>query len=622
MAETIETLEARLQATDNVCEKIDLRNELAWKLRSENVSRCLELTQQAQALVESNACQGIPYQKGIADSLRNLAGYYHYHSDFVQATTLADSAIELYEAIGDLRAQFDPLAILYAVHIQLGNYSAALETCTRRLEICEILDDYSEQPKVLNSIGVMYSLQGQYQQALTYYDRVIPIYEANSDMTGLARLYNNYLVEYQKLADFEKALDYGLKSLSIFEETGNQFGQSRIHGNLNRIYAKQEDFDNAFMHGNKSIELAEQLNHQEHKIINSLYMGQTYTDAGQYTDAISYLDIALNLADQAEMKLWQYQCHRALAQAYKGLGQYDHACNHFEQFHILKEALTTAEGETKLQNLEIRYRTQVAQQEAQFYRERSEELEVQREQDRQYFERLSEMKDEVLRTASHDLKSPLSTLSMLVYVLKGNSSLDDDAQQLIDRINKQIERMRDFVIGVLDLAKLETGRSLSIESLPMVHYLKSIVEDYRPDAEEKQISLTFSAESEDIVGEFDPVEIRRVIENLLSNAIKFTSSGRVELSVGRENDKVVVSVSDTGLGIPPDAIRFVFDRFYRVESEAHRLIDGSGIGLAIAKTIVDQHNGEIWVESENGKGSTFNFTLQLAHNQSMADETA
>ncbi len=620
MAETIEALEEQLHATVNVCEKIDLLNELAWKLRSENVSRCLEVAQEAQTLAESNVCGGTPYHKGIADSLRNQAIYYHSQSDFVQATTLADSAIELYGTIGDLRAQFDPLAILYTVHIQLGNYSAALDTCTRRLEICEILDDFSEQPKVLNAIGVMYSLQGQYQQALTYYDRIISIYQANNDMTGLARLYNNYLVEYQNLEDFEKALNYGLKSLSLFEETGNQFGQSRIRSNLNRIYAKLGDFDKAFMHGKKSIELAEELDHQEHKIINSLYMGKTYSDAGQYSDAISYLDIALNLADQAEMQLWQYQCHEALAQAYKGLNDYERAYIHFERFHNLKEALTTAESEAKLQNLEIHYRTQVAQQEAQFYRERSKELEVQREQDRQYFERLSEMKDEVLRTASHDLKSPLSTLSMLVYVLKGNLSLDDDAQQLIDRINKQIERMRDFVIGVLDLAKLETGRSLSIESLPMVHYLKSIVEDYRPDAEDKQISLIFAAESDDIIGEFDPTEIRRVIENLLSNAIKFTLFGTVELSVRREKDKVIVSVSDTGIGIPPDAIQFVFDRFYRVESEAHRLIDGSGIGLAIAKTIIDQHSGEIWVESENGKGSTFSFSLQRAQPQASSTD--
>jgi signal transduction histidine kinase len=190
----------------------------------------------------------------------------------------------------------------------------------------------------------------------------------------------------------------------------------------------------------------------------------------------------------------------------------------------------------------------------------------------------------------------------------------------MQQIDHQIERMREFVIGVLDLAKLETGRALSIEPLPMVHYLRSIVQDFQPRATEKRIGLGFTASDADIVAEFDPVEIRRVVENLLSNAIKFTpSNGEIMVSIDL-NDEVIIRVSDTGIGIPQAAIPHVFDRFFRVNNETHRAVDGTGLGLAIAKSIIEQHSGKIWVESVEGQGSTFSFNLQTS-SESGADDS-
>jgi signal transduction histidine kinase len=211
---------------------------------------------------------------------------------------------------------------------------------------------------------------------------------------------------------------------------------------------------------------------------------------------------------------------------------------------------------------------------------------------------------------------------MLVFMLKSNETLDDAGHELVQQIDHQIERMREFVMGVLDLAKLETGRALSIEPLPMVHYLRSIVQDFQPRANEKQIALGFTASDADIVAEFDPVEIRRVVENLLSNAIKFTpSNGEIMVTIDL-NDEVIIRVSDTGVGIPQAAIPHVFDRFFRVNNEAHRAVDGTGLGLAIAKSIIEQHSGKIWVESVEGQGSTFSFNLQTSRESGADDSKA
>ena len=102
----------------------------------------------------------------------------------------------------------------------------------------------------------------------------------------------------------------------------------------------------------------------------------------------------------------------------------------------------------------------------------------------------------------------------------------------------------------------------------------------------------------------------QVIDNLLSNAIKFTpANGRVELSAAQEADGILIRVADTGIGIPPEAMPRLFERFYRVQRGDHRTIDGTGLGLSIAKAVVEQHQGQIWVESEEGKGSVFYVAL-------------
>jgi two-component system, sensor histidine kinase and response regulator len=242
------------------------------------------------------------------------------------------------------------------------------------------------------------------------------------------------------------------------------------------------------------------------------------------------------------------------------------------------------------------------------------EIEQLHKHEREYFEKITQMKDEIVRTASHDLKNPLSAISTSIYLLRRHGRIDDDAgKEYLDNIQYSSEQMRQLIVDLLDLAQIETTLAFSNTDVPLIEFLEESFASFKQQAMMKQIEMQFTAPESDITVNFDPVRMRQVTQNLLSNAIKYTpNGGKVELATEVREKVVIIQVIDNGLGIPDDNIPFLFDQFYRVHrKDEHHSVDGTGLGLSIAKSIVEKYNGELWVESELGVGSTFIVALPL-----------
>jgi DNA-binding response OmpR family regulator len=171
-----------------------------------------------------------------------------------------------------------------------------------------------------------------------------------------------------------------------------------------------------------------------------------------------------------------------------------------------------------------------------------------------------------------------------------------------------------LVNQLLDLSKLEAGQMrLQVSRIDLVPFLKNLVFSFESLAHQKGIALNFKSEIESLEVYFEREKMEKVFYNLLANAFKFTDEGsvNVEISVGRQSE-AIVSIVDTGIGIPPDRIPFVFDRFYSVQDE-RRQTAGTGIGLALSRELVEVHGGKIGVESVVGQGSRFEVTLRQGH---------
>ncbi|MCP5004747.1 MAG: HAMP domain-containing protein [Planctomycetes bacterium] len=232
---------------------------------------------------------------------------------------------------------------------------------------------------------------------------------------------------------------------------------------------------------------------------------------------------------------------------------------------------------------------------------------------------LDKMKDTMIRDVSHELKSPVAQVKMAIdlWNLEVNKENVDKAKErrLNQIINDNIQRLQKTIQSILALSVLEAGRAkYEKEKLNIVELIHKTADGLKLIAEKKNLSLVLKVPDRlpEIMG--DRQEITRVVSNLIDNAIKYSESGGIVVSASRNLKVLELSVKDTGIGLslPKEEYHKLFDRFYQEKARS----DGSGVGLAICKKIIEAHGGDMWVESEGkGSGSTFKFSLPFINTE-------
>jgi PAS domain S-box-containing protein len=222
-------------------------------------------------------------------------------------------------------------------------------------------------------------------------------------------------------------------------------------------------------------------------------------------------------------------------------------------------------------------------------------------------EEANRLKDEFLATLSHELRTPLQAILGWVQILQAAGSSAERVRQAIDIIGRNAQLQAQLIEDILDVSRIITGK-LEIERLPVFlsQVIETVVSGVLPAAHTKHIDLV-KVVAEDLPPiEGDPKRLHQVIGNVLSNAIKFTpDGGRVEIRCAARGDWIALEVRDSGIGIAPAFLPYVFDRFRQANSSSTRKHGGLGLGLAIARHLVERHQGEIRAESEGtGRGTT------------------
>ncbi len=223
---------------------------------------------------------------------------------------------------------------------------------------------------------------------------------------------------------------------------------------------------------------------------------------------------------------------------------------------------------------------------------------------------LDRLRTEWVAAVSHDLKNPIQVIQLGAALLEIDGPLNALQLQRVSIIQRGTQQLSNLVSGVLDLARLEAGPSLSLEVINPRDLIQSIMAEIEHLATKKDQQLLSHVTPHLPLFYGDSALLQRAIVNLLSNAIKYTADGgTITLRISATNNQVQFEVADNGQGIPPESLPHLFDRFYRVpDTEA----EGSGLGLSIVKSIVEKHNGNIQVASIEGQGSTFTVTLPIA----------
>jgi signal transduction histidine kinase len=227
-------------------------------------------------------------------------------------------------------------------------------------------------------------------------------------------------------------------------------------------------------------------------------------------------------------------------------------------------------------------------------------------------ETTSRHKSEFLANMSHELRTPLNSIIGFSQVMRERmvGDVNEKQEEYLDDIISSGNHLLSLINDVLDLSKVEAGQvELEVEPFSMRDALERGVVMVRERATKDGVRVAFTADPEVDVVEGDERRIKQVIFNLLSNAVKFTpTGGAVDVSAAQVNGEVMVSVADTGPGLAPEDHERIFEEFQQAEAGVEQR-EGTGLGLALSKRLVELHGGRIWVDSELGKGSTFVFTL-------------
>jgi PAS domain S-box-containing protein len=222
------------------------------------------------------------------------------------------------------------------------------------------------------------------------------------------------------------------------------------------------------------------------------------------------------------------------------------------------------------------------------------------------------LKSEFIATASHELRTPLTSVQMGVHLLLEGAlgELTDQQNEVLQACRQDCERLDKLMRDLLDLSRIEAGESQpQLAAISARDLLATAVEELRPQVEAKDLKLSVDAPVDLPWVLIDRLQIERVISNLVTNALRHTKNGEIKISAEQRDNHVAISIADTGSGIPTEYLPHIFDKFVQVPDAP---TGGAGLGLTISKSIVEGHGGQISVQSQVGRGSTFTFTLPLA----------
>jgi two-component system NtrC family sensor kinase len=228
-----------------------------------------------------------------------------------------------------------------------------------------------------------------------------------------------------------------------------------------------------------------------------------------------------------------------------------------------------------------------------------------------YLKKLDRIKSDFVNTVSHDLRSPLTAILGYVELIERTGPVNERQHEYIHRVSDNVQNITGLMDDLLNLGHIESGFDTSKEAVSMDQIIKFSIDNNSVAAAKKKIQLALNVSSALPMVLANPVQMRQMVDNLIDNAIKYSpEGGTVNVEGCVELGQFILRVGDTGCGIPQVDLPYVFDKFYRGSNVATE-IPGTGLGLSIVKSIVENHNGRVWVDSTLGKGSVFTIILPV-----------
>ena len=606
---TIESLEARIQELPVSIEYINVANALSYELLYKHIDteRAHRLAKETFALCTT---QFSDYQKGLADALINLAFFQTVKPDMQEALHLILQAGIVADEIEIADVSYRQLRILRFVYVLMDDFNAAIGVNIDRVKLAQNRNNQKEELTALDALVYDCFRVNEYAQALAYSDKAFELAKRLDDKPLLAHVHMNRTYSLRKLNRHDQALDHARQAYTFYKGQQSRL-ESITLGIFGYIHLELEDYEQAMAYFQQELAIVEALESDYLKAYSHCEIGMVHLAMGHAQDAIRWLESGLHLAESCDSKSTLIDNYPYLIQAHKANQDYEEALKIFEKLADLRAEVNDTRANNHRNSLLVIHETEQAQLEAQLQQERANRLRIEADnlaQQNALFQKINALKDELVATASHDMRNPLTAISMELTLLQRVTVDNVRAQQYIQRLQKNVAHVTNLIRDLLDFSHIQElvqPEKAPCDLTKLVHVAQIRHETL---GKAKDIDLQMTMPPDPIHLLLDAHQFERVLDNLISNAIKYTGQGgEISISLAEAAGQVTLRVQDTGRGIPADEIPRIFESRFRASNSGTEL--GDGHGLAIVKSIVDSHQGTIVCESVLGEGTTFSVFL-------------
>lgn len=568
----------------------------------------------------------LPDQKSYAQSLINM-GYLTFRGGLLgPAMPYFFEAVDILEEVNDREGLLYALRMLGTVYVELDENEKLLELAKRRVALALQHDSYAEVGSAYNALAVAWNGMQYNDSAAYYYEKcvsVIPLLEKNKQGAGFMWL-TNYATFLQATDNLEKALATIELAAQMVDASDNFEQIARIADVKALIFNDLLFTDSAIHYGNIVMGEAERTGRWDLLATAGERLQKAYFAKGNFERAYHYQGIARQYNDsllnrentrQIERAELMYKFNKQDAESRAQQAQLDAiAAAALQHQRTLKNIGFIIGSLVLLLAFGLYRRYRFKQRVADELEAKNIEIDAARER----AERSEAFRKQFLANMSHEIRTPMNAILGMTRLLKDREH-DPQSQRYLDAVDHAANNLLVVINDILDLSKLEAGKmEARLHPAPLRRELEMLATTFKHRAAEKGLGFTLHSPSD--LPEYVHTDMARVIQvlyNLLGNATKFTEKGLVTLRINHhqlEDDRVRLSfaVSDTGPGIALEEQAHIFESFGQGHIQNTRRFGGTGLGLTIARSLVELLGGELKLDSTSGKGATFSFSITSA----------